>query len=533
MHLKRDQCPLCSRPVTPAALGETRWNSPQTIGELARQHPGWRVDDGACPACLQQALLTTLLRDGHAALHSAFQEVWPLDARAAFRAVPTPLRLHADPRFTGRGVTLALVDSGFYPHPDLLQPTNRIRTWADASRDPVTVLEFDEQAHPTWPEWDTAHGRLWHGLMTSTVAAGNGHRSHGLYRGLASDANLVLVQVRDNAGRITDTNVARALGWLADHGPARAVRIVSVSLASDNTGPDKNRIDAAVRALVERGIVVVAASGNDGVRSLVPPATAPEALTVGGIDDHNEFDEAAVELWHSNYGATADGAAKPELVAPSIWVTAPVLPGTDVDREALSLFGRRLGDPHPEGVERRLAELKLVTPHYQHVDGTSVAAPIAASVVACMLEANPDLTPDLVRQILMATARPVPGVSTARQGAGTIVAGAAVAAALQHRHPELAAALRFHRVEGRVVAFVLHDHDANAAEVFGSWDGWAGPTPLRQSPPGVWRTEVTTPGGGRYSYKFRLDGHRWLDDPANPRKRWDGLGGFNSLVLVD
>ena len=94
----------------------------------------------------------------------------------------------------------------------------------------------------------------------------------------------------------------------------------------------------------------------------MPPATAPAALTIGGLDDRNSFDHADVELWHSNYGQTAGGAFKPELVAPSIWVVAPILPGTTTAAEARQLFDRRArGDP---GVEDRIAALKLVTPHY-------------------------------------------------------------------------------------------------------------------------------------------------------------------------
>jgi hypothetical protein len=75
-----------------------------------------------------------------------------LDAEAAFGALPTPLRLHADPRYDGRGVTLALVDSGFYPHPDLTQPRNRIRAWVDAGRSHGAALMFEPEAEPRSPD---------------------------------------------------------------------------------------------------------------------------------------------------------------------------------------------------------------------------------------------------------------------------------------------------------------------------------------------------------------------------------------------
>lgn len=105
---------------------------------------------------MQQTLLQLLLTEGDAALHEQIQTIWPLDAEAAFGALPTALRLHADPRFTGQGVTIALIDSGFYPHPDLIQPHNRIRAWVDAGQEEVIVCTFSPTNTPRWPAWDGA-----------------------------------------------------------------------------------------------------------------------------------------------------------------------------------------------------------------------------------------------------------------------------------------------------------------------------------------------------------------------------------------
>jgi serine protease AprX len=327
---------------------------------------------------------------------------------------------------------MAQVDAGFYPHRDLVRPRNRIRAWADAGRSPVVERRFLGNEMPFWPRWNAAEPWQWHGLMTSASAAGNGAMSRGRYRGLASEADLVLVQAREPGGRIPNRSIARALRWLAGNAADLALRVVSISVAGDPVPTlAGNAVDEAVAALVELGVTVVAAAGNDGVRRLIPPATAPQALTVGGLDDKNAFAPDEVELWHSNYGEGASGGLKPELVAPSLWVAAPVLPGTPLAEEALDLFARRAaGDP---SVDARIAEQKLVTPHYQHVEGTSFAAPLVASAVACMLEANPALTPADVRELLIASARPVRGAERERQGAGALHAGRAVALALARR----------------------------------------------------------------------------------------------------
>ncbi|HVZ16115.1 MAG TPA: S8 family serine peptidase, partial [Terriglobales bacterium] len=310
---------------------------------MANDNPNWRRADGACPACVQQSLLQVLLERGDEALHHSIQNVWPLDAEAAFGALPTPLRMHADPRFHGKGVKIAFIDSGFYPHPDLVQPFNRIRTWIDASDNAIQVRHFAPNETPTWPGWNDGYPSHWHGLMTSTVAAGNGWLSHGLYRGLASEAELVLIQITDKRGWITSEGIVRALRWLGQNAAELGVRVVNISLGGDPVDQlAGNPVDQAVAALVHQGISIVVAAGNNGERRLFPPATAPEALTIGGLDDKNMFDRSQMEMWHSNYGEGIDAIAKPELVAPSIWVVAPILPGSSVAIEAQRLFSKRI-----------------------------------------------------------------------------------------------------------------------------------------------------------------------------------------------
>ncbi len=526
------ECSLCGTPSTQGELLETAWLAPDVLDQLALSNPHWRRSDGACPACVQQVLLETLLQKGEAALHERIQHIWPLDAEAAFGALPTPLRMHADPRYTGRGITIALVDSSFYPHPDLVRPRNRIRAWVDAGRQALLYRSFGPDETPSWPGWDAAAPQQWHGLMTSTVAAGNGWLSHGFYRGMASDADLVLIQVRDDDGHISNASITRALTWLRTHGPELGVRVVSLSVSGDAVTPlAGNAVDEAVAALVAANMTVVVAAGNDGQRRLVPPATAPLALTVGGLDDMNTFDHAARALWHSNYGETAGGLSKPELVAPSMWVVAPLLPDTPIAVEAIELFGRRAGgDP---GVEVPIAARKLVTPHYQHVDGTSFAAPLIAGITACMLQANRSLTPRRVRELLIAAAAPVPGASPERQGAGALHAFAAVALALADQHSLRADYARSPMITPDGIIFLLHDHRARAVRVLGSWDGWAGPGLVAEEVErGVWQTDPLTLSPGTYVYKFLLDDSVWNPDPVNPLRVGDGFGGWNSVLEI-
>ena len=199
--------------------------------------------------------------------------------------------------------------------------------------------------------------------------------------------------------------------------------------------------------------------------------------------------------------------------------------------EAKGLFERRgQGDA---AVEPRLTEMKLITPHYQHVDGTSFAAPLVASTIACMLEANPGLSPLLVRSILTETAHSVPGADRARQGAGALAPGQAAARALAEHHGKDAAWQGSPQISKAGVVFSLHDHGASRVEILGSWNGWNRPgLTTKAMETGFWQTPPARLPKGQHSYKFLLDGRRWLDDPANPKKQPDGLGGLNSVVDV-
>ncbi len=169
MKADTTSCPICNSWTAAEVLAETRCSSPELLQRLEGHHPGWQHEDGACPACLQQALLQLLLEEGDEAIHESIQPLWPLDVEAVFGALPTPLRMHAVPRYTGKGITIALIDSAFYPTPDLVRPHNRIRAWVDASRDSVKVKQFEKDEMPYWPGWDAQLPEQWHGMMTANV----------------------------------------------------------------------------------------------------------------------------------------------------------------------------------------------------------------------------------------------------------------------------------------------------------------------------------------------------------------------------
>jgi serine protease AprX len=331
-----------------------------------------------------------------------------------YNVEPTFEKLDVSHELTGRGVTIAFLDSGFYPHPDLVHPENRILAYVDID-DPGGAISPEAEPEP----------HQWHGTQTSVVAAGNGLLSEGLYRGLAPEANVVLVRIGTD-GRISDDDIARGLRWVVENKDRYGIRIVNVSCGGDEHLPVSESVaDQAAEEAVRAGIVVVVAAGNSGHTEEhlpVPPANAPSVITVGGCTTDG--------LYCSNWGSTADGLLKPEIVAPAARVPAPILPNTPTHEQARELVEIvETSEEVPDEVAEQLAGEKIIAPHYQHVDGTSFAAPIVSSVVAQMLQANPDLTPQAVKTILTATADRLEDAPLIRQGHGIVNPRRAVEAA--------------------------------------------------------------------------------------------------------
>jgi serine protease AprX len=368
------------------------------------------------------------------------------------QALPVPVRMDADAEYTGRGITIAFLDSGFYAHKDLTEPANRILAYHNIF-EPSDGLEL-LQTH------DVAS---WHGMMTSVVAAGNGHLSEGFYRSIAPEADVVLVKI-GKSGRISEGNIEAGLRWVFANKEQYDIRVVNISAGGDfEQSYLYNPLCQLVEDVVKAGVTVVCAVGNAGLlpgHPVLPPASAPSSIAVGGLDDQNSLDRARRGMYRSSYGPTIDGLQKPEVIAPGIWVAGPILPNTPTadqahlyaelddaaDDELRAIIvghhgvDKQLDDSKDLSVSllRQLITIKLregnvINEHYKFVDGTSFAAPIVSSIVACMLQANPELTPQQVKRILMDTAERVSSVEVERQGWGVVVPRKAVALALRLR----------------------------------------------------------------------------------------------------
>ncbi|WP_052217350.1 S8 family peptidase, partial [Thermincola ferriacetica] len=213
--------------------------------------------------------------------------------------------------FTGKGITVAVIDTGIYPHPDLTQPTNRIIAFKDfVNKKPLPYDDFG------------------HGTHVAGIIAGNGSMSGGQYRGVAPEANLVGVKVLDNTGGGSTSDVIAGIQWVVDNKDIYGIRVINISLGAPATESyTTDPLSQAVEAAWNAGLVVVAAAGNNGpsAGTINTPGINPHIITVGAVDDRETVETLDdVIAGFSSRGPTIDGLTKPDLVAPGVGITSLV-----------------------------------------------------------------------------------------------------------------------------------------------------------------------------------------------------------------
>ena len=310
---------------------------------------------------------------------------------------------------TGKGVTVAVVDSGLWEHEALMKDTkgrNRVVARYDALTDTVGNEVIDESGHGTH--------------MTSIVANSaqttqNG-RPTGTFKGVAPDASLVAVKVLDREGLAHVLEIVRAIQWVVDHREKYNIRVLNLSFAQTPRWPYwEDPVDqAAMRAWAD-GIAVVAAAGNEGPDpgTVGSPGNVPYIITVGAVTDSwtpNTRDDDYLPDFSSR-GPTQEGHIKPDIVALGGHMTGLIRP-----ESALAL-------EQPEDM-LKTGEFVLT--------GSSQASALVSGLLALLLQLEPDLTPNDLKCKLVTSAEPAINrdgklaYSPFQQGYGLVTATRAV-----------------------------------------------------------------------------------------------------------
>lgn len=329
--------------------------------------------------------------------------------------------LNTSSELDGADIGIAIVDSSIREsHRSFVNSTGISRVVQRANFTSVASVELDEFGH---------------GTHVASLAAGNiganFNVSDGIhmspYEGVASGAKIINVRVLDNNGVGSSARLITALNWIMANRSTNNIRVVNLSLGAPAIETWRNDpLCRAVRQLTAAGIVVVAAAGNNGraaggqklYGAIHSPGNDPTVITVGaantfGTDARN--DDAVTtyssrgptrSYWTDSTGIKHfDNLIKPDLVAPGNWLV-----GARSPRNAIIEGNANLGVNDSADDTRKM----------MYMSGTSMATPIVSGTAALLLQANPELTPNMVKMLLQYTAQPLARFNTLEQGAGLL-----------------------------------------------------------------------------------------------------------------
>jgi len=296
--------------------------------------------------------------------------------------------------YTGKGVGVALIDSGVVPVQGLT--SGNVVMGPDLSLDNPDPALADNDG-------------FGHGTHMAGIIAGNDGTSTG-FKGVAPGAKLLSVKVGAYDGAVDVSQVIAGIDWVVQHRNDNGMNIRVINLSYGTDGVQSYQLDplaAAVEHAWQDGVVVVVAGGNSGTTttSLDNPATDPFVISVGADDPNgtaSELDDSVPA-----FSSRGSSTRHVDLVAPGQSIVSLRNPGSVIDAE------------YPKAV---------VNTRFFKGSGTSQATAVVSGAVALLLQQHPAWTPDQVKAALTSSATPVPQATSLDRGAGLLnVAGASLA----------------------------------------------------------------------------------------------------------
>ncbi|CAK7060779.1 peptidase S8 [Tissierella sp. P1] len=278
-----------------------------------------------------------------------------------------------DKGYEGKGITVAVIDTGVAPHYDLTRPTNRIVGFKDMISG--KEIPYDDNGH---------------GTHVAGIIAGNGLSSNGKYMGVAPKANILGIKALDEYGGGSTSDIIAAISYVVETKDKYNTKIINISLGTPaNNSCDKDPLCKAVDMAVKAGLIVIAAAGNSGPKegTILSPGISRNVITVGAVDDKRTIDPSDDTIApFSSRGPTIEGLMKPDIVAPGVNI-------------------------------KSLSNTKLDS--YASLSGTSMATPLVSGSVALLLNKHGNLSPQEIRDRITASCIDLKE-SKENQGAGML-----------------------------------------------------------------------------------------------------------------
>ncbi len=269
---------------------------------------------------------------------------------------------------TGKGVTVAVLDTGIYPHKDF---DNRITSFYDCLNNRSHM--YDDNSH---------------GTHVCGIIGGSGRQSHGLYKGIAPQCNLISVKMLDSKGLGSSQAMIKGINWILDNQKKYDIKIVNISVGTESVScaDSQSELVIAVEKMWQQGITVIASAGNNGpdYHTITVPGISSKIITVGASQAMKGLDSnGKPHFTYSGKGPTHCNIPKPDVTAP----------------------GSHIISCHHYGNS------------YTTKSGTSMSTPIVSGAAALAFSYNPKLTNEVFKEKLCISARDM-GLDRYTQGYG-------------------------------------------------------------------------------------------------------------------
>ena len=263
--------------------------------------------------------------------------------------------------YTGKGIGIAILDTGISPINDFSYPKNRIIAFKDFINGKTSP--YDDNGH---------------GTHVSGIAGGNGTNSNGKYKGIATECNFIGVKVLNKEGKGNASDVLAGLQWIVDNKEKYNIKIINLSIGTNNTSSNDPLVKA-VENLWDNGIIVTIAAGNEGPKkfTISSPAISKKVITVGASDDN-----VTTTVWgntlinFSGRGPTLECVVKPDVLAPGVNIVSCL--SNNISKQSNQIINK----------------------NYFALSGTSMSTPIVSGAIALLLEKYNDLKPDDVKLMI-------------------------------------------------------------------------------------------------------------------------------------
>lgn len=287
-------------------------------------------------------------------------------------------------KLNGKNIGIGIIDSGVYPHPDLLNPNNKIKKFIDL------INGF------THPYDDNGHGTFITGIL-----CGSGYISHGKYSGIAEGSNIYMVKAFNSLGKGYVSDILNALCLIIKERIDFNIKILCLTFELPyNNYFIMSLFEKIFEIAVKYNIIPIVPSGNNGGYDGSISGIAPleNCLTVGGIDTTG-FSPKIYE--YSSCGPVKK-IIKPDLVAAAVNIYSL---NSDVkyisERNGLKIYPPKLKNP------------------YTCYSGTSCAAAYISGVCALLLEKKPDLSFNDIESLIKISCNTI-NLPKYKQGTGVL-----------------------------------------------------------------------------------------------------------------